>query len=178
MRARSDVLVALILWAGLSLPAAAQQALFVSDLTVRAPVSGFGGLSGIEIDPSGRNVVLLSDRGTLFHGQLLRDDTGRVDRLNVMTAEPLVDARGRTPDRGARDSEGLAQMADGRLFLSFEGQHRVAAYDGAGHSTPLPGYSGFDRLPVNGSLEGLAVDARGWLYTFAEDGDGPTPVFR
>ena len=90
----------------------------------------------------------------------------------------LMARDGRRGPRGARDSEGLAIAPDGRLFISYEGDHRVTRRDGAGE-TILPAAPGWSRLEPNGSLEALAVDAAGTLYTLPEVSQGAAiPVFR
>jgi hypothetical protein len=98
------------------------------------------------------------------------------------SASTLTDANG---NRAARpdlmDSEGIARLPDGQLAISFEGRMRVAIHGTDGrerrHIAPPPG-SG--RLPGNGGYEGLAADARGNLYTLAEQapGNGPIPLYR
>ena len=86
---------------------------------------------------------------------MLRDRTGR----------PLPqDIRG--------DSEGLTIGPDGRIHVSFEGNHRVRAYDAPGAAAEdLPANRAFKRLPQNGSLESLAIDGTGALYTTPETPD-------
>lgn len=137
-----------------------------------------GGLSAIEVTDGGRGIVLLSDRGALFRGTVARGGSGEVTGVALAPAALLMARSGERGQRGQRDSEGLAMDGRGRLFLSFEGDHRVVMLteDGA---VILPAAPGFAAMEANGSLEALAVDAEGRLYTLPEVSEGPEiPVFR
>jgi hypothetical protein len=87
------------------------------------------------------------------------------------------------PLKGFRaDTEGLA-VAQGHTFISFEG-HGMArlmvftALDQPGTDLPRP--PDFATFRQNASLEALAIDANGTLYTLLESprGTGPLPVYR
>lgn len=139
-----------------------------------------GGLSAVEITDDGEGFAALSDRGALIRGRLFRNDSGAVSGLALSSVEMLTARTGERGPRGARDSEGLAIAPDGRLFISYEGDHRVALHREGG-DTILPGAEGFAALAPNASLEGLAVGSDGTLYAFPEDwqaGEGDFPVFR
>ena len=91
-------------------------------------------------------------------------------------------ALGAAPGDLSRDSEGLALAPDGTAYVSFEGDARVerfAALDGPGTVLPVP--REFLGMQDNASLEALAVDAQGTLYTLPERSGAqgrPFPVFR
>ena len=130
---------------------------------------GFGGFSGLELDPDGTGFVALSDRIALVRGRLLRDGRGAVAGVEARPPEPLLDIEG-APLRGLRaDSEGLAIAPDGTTWISFEGlaRVRVEGRDGAPPAL-LPGHPDFERLRGNAALEALAVDAQGRLWTLPE----------
>lgn len=58
---------------------------------------------------------------------------------------------------------------DGRIFISFEGQHRVWTYrDIASEAAWLPRHADFKSMQANSSLEALAIGPDGALYTIPE----------
>ena len=172
------VFIALALvWAGPVLADMAYVGTFVWD---RAEPT-FGGFSGIELDDGGTDLWTLSDRGTLYRGQVVRDDDGRIVAITA-SAAPLTDETGEPLAPDWTDAEGLARAPDGSLFVSFEGEHRVWRYPpGSNRAEGIAGAAAFDRMQPNSSLEALALDASGRLYTLPERSgrhDRPFPVFR
>ena len=144
---------------------------------------GFGGFSGLEFSPDGVNFIALSDRAALVGGHVTRDGTGAVTAISLdQPARPLRDRLGQPLSDPMADSEGLRLAADGTLLISFEQMHRVARYlpDGSLIQT-LPVPLAFAGLVGNRSLETLAVDRDGAIYTVPE-GQGPdfagNPLFR
>jgi len=142
----------------------------------------FGGFSALEMAPDGQSATLLSDRATMVRVRLSRDAQGRIVAVTPVghwrpRSSAAVPLTGRIAD-----SEGLAIGPDGALNISFEGVHRVARYDRPdAPARVLNGPGVFRGLPGNGSLEALAVDARGRLYTLPEDArdaQGRIPVYR
>ncbi|WP_147111793.1 esterase-like activity of phytase family protein [Tateyamaria sp. syn59] len=135
---------------------------FVRSWTLVSDRAEFGGLSAIEMD-NADSAVVLSDRGALF--------TLTLDRS---TRTVLIEAAEQPyPDR---DSEGLARTID-TLFFSYEDPGRIAADDG----TEVPSHPDFATYSRNGSLEALAADADGILYTLPErsgDTARPFPIYR
>ncbi|MDF0601198.1 esterase-like activity of phytase family protein [Psychromarinibacter sp. C21-152] len=141
----------------------------------------FGGFSGLEVDADGTRFTAISDRGGIVQGRLLREG----DSIAGVEAGPVRKLKGPENEALGRfwtDAEGLAQGADGRVFVSFEGKHRVWAYarpDSA--ATDLPQHPHFDRLQLNSSLEALAIGPDGALYTLPERSGRkllPFPVYR
>lgn len=141
----------------------------------------FGGFSGLELSDDGDAMTVLGDRSTLLKARILRDGDrvtgivpGRAQHLKSSTGKPLAGRIG--------DSEGLAVAPDGTLFVSFEGVHRVARYDRAdGRAAVLTRPALFRGMRANKSLEALAIDGKGRLYTLPEggrDAAGQIPVFR
>ncbi len=95
----------------------------------------------------------------------------------------LLKGEGEAPlKEGRGDSEGIAQAPDGTIYVSFEGVARILAYDRIdGPARNLPRPKAFRKMPNNASLEALAVDAKGRLYTLPEgtvETEGPFPVYR
>lgn len=141
-----------------------------------------GGLSAIELSPDGLNVTLLSDRGTFSAGQIQRDAAGQITSVKLA---PFTYLRGKTDaplQKSRSDSEGLAIAADGTVFVSFEGVARVLRYavlGGLAENLPIP--PAFTAMQINSSLESLAIDAAGTLYTMPERSGSetlPFPIYR
>ncbi|EWY38136.1 hypothetical protein N825_14570 [Skermanella stibiiresistens SB22] len=90
--------------------------------------AGFGGLSGIVVDPGGRRFVAVSDRSAVVTGTLDYDDVGDLTGARDITVEPLLDIDGKQAKFNRGDSEGLTRLPDGRWAVSFERWHRVELY--------------------------------------------------
>lgn len=164
---------------------AAPPAEFLQSLVWKLPDPAFGGFSAIKFTDEGRGFVTVSDRGTIWRGHLDRDATDRMLGV-VLTSGPVAlrDSAGVVLDRRRGDSEGLALAPDGSAYISFEGQElaRVAYYptDDA-KAIRLPRPLAFNTFAPNESLETLARDAEGTLYTMPESPVGPVqayPVWR
>ncbi|THD76657.1 esterase-like activity of phytase family protein [Thalassobius vesicularis] len=143
--------------------------------------SRLGGYSGLHLAEDGAEFVIVSDRGRVLRGSLLREG-GHLSGVRAKPILSLRDTRGK-PVRGmANDAEGVAVAPDGTLFVSFEGAHQILAYPvgettGARIETPIF----FATLPSNGGLEALAIDPEGRLITIPERSfrrNRATPVYR
>jgi hypothetical protein len=141
----------------------------------------FGGFSGIEVTPDGRSFFAVSDRGHLARGTFQRSD----GRITSLTLESLVRLRGRARvplSLAESDSEGLALSPDGRLFISFEWTHGLRELiSDLGETGPLIASDAFENLQDNSSLEAVAIDGDGALYTIPERSGlytRPFPVYR
>lgn len=141
-----------------------------------------GGLSAIEVSADGLRFIALSDRGAITEGTFTRDAEGRITEV---TAPPMLRLKGDgdAPLKLSRsDSEGLVWAPDGTIFVSFEGVSRLLSYatiDARAENLPRPGE--FRAMQENSSLEALAMDAQGRLYTLPERSgaeDRPFPVYR
>jgi hypothetical protein len=142
----------------------------------------FGGISSMEMAADGMGFTAMSDRGTLLTGRVERDAAGTIVTVTDAAIATLKGAGGAPLDPDGNDSEGLAVAADGTIFVSFEGPARVLRYDAPEASAvDLPSPREFRAMQRNSSLEALAIDARGWLYTLPERSgrfDTPFPVYR
>jgi hypothetical protein len=174
-------LVALILLvvAGCSEDPVEGPAELVASIVEEYDLGFFGGLSGIDLSADGEGVTLLLDGGLLIEGRIGRDEAGRplgLRRWKLIPIETPADT-----DFGGRgiDTEGLA-VAGTDVFVSLERIHAVWRIGPFGEVVErLPRHPDFDRLHGNGSLEALAVDAGGALYTLPERSDGGSfPVWR
>jgi hypothetical protein len=138
-----------------------------------APDDVFGGLSGLEVLEDGR-VVAITDDGRWFEAQLNLDETGSLIGLSEARIALMRDEDGNPfENKAAGDSEGLAQLPDGRFAVSFEQRPRILIYDlnrdgpfGAAQRGPRLGET--SRLRRNVGLEALAVTREGALLVGAE----------
>lgn len=154
------------------LAAPASAADYIGTFSWQSRADDHGGFSGLELDESGTSFAAISDRAAIVQGRILRVG-GEITGIEAEPIERLRDRHGKPLPQNTRgDSEGLAVGPDGRLYVSFEGNHRVRAYDAPDTAAEdLPANRAFKRLPQNGSLEALASDADGALYTLPETPD-------
>ena len=158
------------------------RATFVSRIVWTMDAPGFGGWSGLDVTDDGRGFVAISDRGRITAGTFRRDGAGRLAGARAGEIHRLGDSARGFFRGDPRDAEGLAVAPDGRVFVAFEAVNRVLAYaDARGReATVLPLHLDFIGLIPNTSLEALAIDASGALYTLPEAvvTGGPFPVYR
>ena len=181
MRARLVLALIAAGLAGCNVSDAPQRARLDSSLTLTLDDPRFGGISGLELRPDGRQFVAVTDRGAFVSGRLTRAG----DALTGVTDLAITDMRSTRPGplpEGAADSEGLAQAPDGRLFVSYEAYQRVWAYaDVTARPRGMPRHPDFATMPGNGALEALAIAPDGALYTLPEHNgrrDWPIPLYR
>jgi hypothetical protein len=155
---------------------------FVGSFDWRMADPRFGGMSSIEMTQDGLAFTAMSDRGTLVTGQVVRDAAGVITGVTDTVILSLKGAGDAPLDSTRNDTEGLAVAADGTIFVALEGPARVLRYDTAdGPATNLPALEAFAVMQHNSSLEALAIDDNGWLYTLPERSgtlDTPFPVYR
>lgn len=165
----------------LTAPSSAQSLQFVSRLIWDEDRPRFGGLSSLEIADDGEQFFITSDKGQDIRGRFVR----RQDRLidvdieyyNILPSVGGADMRGYETD-----AEGIALAPDGSRFVSFEGIHRIFHYKSGWYNVdevPVP--EQFKRFQSNSSLEALALDEHGALFTMPErsgDLNRPFPIWR
>lgn len=122
-------------------------------------------LSGVDTDAGGR-VVLVSDRGFRFDAGL----DSEMSSLIITQSLNLSETGGTPTSLDWIDAEGLAVANDGRIFISFERQHRITEYQ-ATRALSSWAAPDFITLPSNGGMEALALDVSGTLWALPE-----TPV--
>ncbi|MDG2453456.1 MAG: esterase-like activity of phytase family protein [Paracoccaceae bacterium] len=140
--------------------------------------TGFGGFSSLAILDDGQSFLATTDRGYWASGRLQRDGTEIVDVSANLRKMVLADGS----NQFSTDAEGLAISDNGQLFVSFEGQHRVSSFgDQTQTEQAMPVHRDFEGLQKNSSLEALAIDGLGRLYTIPERSGlrtRPFPVYR
>ncbi len=128
----------------------------------------FGGLSGLAIQPSG-HLLTVSDGGAFISIGMeagAPDGSGTLAYMRSSTDALLS-------GKSAGDAEGLELTENGLALVSFERDHRVLAFDLEGCGSAARGINvagisdrpdGLGRkIPENDGLEGLMLDAAGFL---------------
>lgn len=140
----------------------------------------FGGISGIEVLADGNNFLAVSDHGFIFSGSIERA-SGVISGVSA-SIDTLLTTNNKAVRGENRDAEGIAVSTDGSIFVSYEGNHRVATHAADGTTTVLlPRHPNFARLQRNSGLEALAIDQSGSLYALPErsgQSDRPFPLYR
>lgn len=142
---------------------------------------GFGSFSGLELSADGSRFAVVADKGFYATGVLERVD-GEITGVILQDNGPLLDPSGDPVRARNIDAEGLTMTPDGTLWVSFEANHRVWGYTdfnlAAQETSRVPNYA---KLQNNSSLETLASDPEGRLYTIPERSGKltrPFPVYR
>ena len=136
-----------------------------SGLVLTSAFRGFGGLSGLRLDPKGEKFIALSDKGSWFTGRIVyseREMTGLAD----VEASPMIGPDGRPiTARGWFDSESLA--LDGSfVYVGLERVNQVLRFDfskdytrSRGEVVAMP--PAVKKLPFNKGLEALVFVPKG-----------------
>jgi hypothetical protein len=184
MRASSVVALVSAAFLFLGLGGIAQpvfDAKYVGSYTWSMPGEDFGGFSGLEVSDDGLSFLAITDRGSIAQGKFDRVD-GKIAGIGGGVLRRLKNTKGGPLAKYQTDSEGLAVRPDGRVYVSFEGFHRVWTYSNpASEAAWLPQAREFKAMQLNSSLEALAIDRDGALYTLPERSgqmSRPFPVFR
>jgi len=102
----------------------AGQLTFVASYTLSSPDPRFGGLSGVDVLDDG-NLLAVSDAGHFVWIDLGRDGltpmAARVATMRDVSGQPMATL-------GGDSAEGVA-FNDGMALVSFEGNHRILAFD-------------------------------------------------
>lgn len=172
--------IAALALSGCRSPASEGRAEFLGSYEWAEPEDWFGGFSAVEVSPDGSSMLVLSDKARLARATLTRTD-GLISEVELGPDWPLKSSQGKPLAGRIIDSEGLAVAPNGDIHVSFEGVHRVATYSAPdAPARVLTRKAMFRGIGLNKSLEALARDADGRLYTLPEDGRdaaGRIPVF-
>lgn len=160
-------LATFIVAAVLAGPGSAESLQLVSTHTWRSSTDGFGGFSSLEIAADGESFVTTSDKGSMAGGLLVRRH-GRVVDVADQVFEQLLGENRKPQQHFETDAEGLAIARDGSRYISYEGLHLILKYAPDGSVTRVPQPKAFRGFQRNSSLEALAIDADGTLYTMQE----------
>ena len=160
--------------------ACAQSLQLVSSHTWRGAGEGFGGFSSLELDTNGEHFITTSDKGMIAGGVLVRRN-GRIVDVDEPVLEVLRGEGGKTQQHFETDAEGLAIAEDGSRYISYEGLHLILKYAPNGTITRVAQPAAFRKFTRNSSMEALAIDSDGTLFTMPERSgrlDRPFPVWR
>jgi len=134
-----------------------------------------GGYSGLHVTADGQNFIAITDRGDVATGAFERDEnriTGlKNTEISFLLPAPWsknLEENGR-PSAYNSNAEGLAVTSDNRVWVAFEGHHRLRQYDDV--SSPaqaVKNHPDFVDFQSNSGMEALAVDAQDRLYTLPE----------
>ena len=178
---RNSPLLALAFAAFAALPTFAGPAVLLGEFEWSVDREDFGGFSGLEVSNDGTTFTAISDRGAFMTGRLARTGTSLAGVADL-TLSRIKNTDGNALPDDITDPEGLAIRDDGRIFISFEGYHRVWTYrDTASEGAWLPRHPDFVAMQNNSSLEALAIAPDGTLYTLPERSGHkarPFPVYR
>lgn len=147
---------------------------YLGGLELAAKDRRFGGLSGLRWRDG--LLVAISDTGNWVTIEP-RETGGRLTGIGRVTMAPMLGPDGRRlGSKSDADAEALEIDADGRRYVSFEGEHRVWRYDGAAAPAVPSGLApdkAMGGLPDNGGLETMARVGSRWLWLSEElDDDG------
>ena len=156
-------------WFHPGIPPAEQPARFVSSLDFPGEADWVGGISGIDLTPDGKSFFLVTDRGHMARGRLVRA-SGILTEVVIESVREFTDKAGKVREFPHTDAEGIALDSDGQLFVSFEHAQRVLQYDQfESQEAKWPSYTtAWRALESNGGLEAVAVDSDGTIYTLPE----------
>ncbi len=150
-------------------------------LVLTSPSAGFGGWSGLIMEPDGSKLLSISDVGGWLTASVTYQD-GRPTGLKNARLGPLLSVRGRPlQDKREKDAEGVTlldgSIANGTLLVSFERLHRIGRYPIRNGEVQTPtGYLNLHpdarRMSPNQGIEAVAVlqggRLKGSVVAFAE----------
>lgn len=176
------MLAVLGLLAGDVLATGAAPAIYVNSTTWQSRGDRIhGGVSGLVLSDDGTRFVVVSDRGAMTTGELIREN-GTIISVRADSFRPLVDPAGRPLVGDDQDAEGMTRLDDGTILVSFEARGRIGRLDPETATvTELPVPDVFRELQNNSGLEALATDRQNRVLAIPERSgklDRPFPVYR
>lgn len=165
----------------LSTPLSAEKLRFMGSIEFTSESERFGGWSGLHLSDNGKNFTALSDRGSFMTGQIIRD-VDRISEVKIINIIPLRQIDGEYVHGRNSDAEGLAISRSGKVYVSFEGFHRVRWHGYlASRGNHIDPHSDFKKMQNNSGMEALAIDRWGILYTIPERSgelNKPFPIYQ
>jgi hypothetical protein len=154
---------------------------FRGGLVLNSPSTNFGGWSGLELDPGGKQFLAIGDAGAWMTGELVYDGN-RLKGIRSVRQGPILGVGGkRLPNERDRDAEAVrlieGTLSRGAVLVSFEQNHRIGRFEINDKGLQQPSVYAkrppeWSRLIRNRSLEALAVvrggPLKGAIVAFAE----------
>ncbi|MEQ8936387.1 MAG: esterase-like activity of phytase family protein, partial [Amphiplicatus sp.] len=109
-------------------PLKAGSLIYRGGVELTSPDRAFGGFSGIIVSEDGARLTAVSDRGQWLEAALDYDADGRLAGAHDGRMAAITDKDGVVLAGPIADAKSLSLSGDGRLFVSFEREHRVDAY--------------------------------------------------
>jgi hypothetical protein len=127
---------------------------YLGGLVMATKNGEMGAVSSIRMLPDGKHFISIMDTGHWATGEIERDAEGRLSGIKDYTITTMLDA-GSTKSKDHKDN----MDAEG-MVLSFERNHRIAAYPIEGYATSEPvsvekPLTGEVKLRGNGGLEAV-----------------------
>lgn len=160
---------------------------FRGGLVLASDAKGFGGYSGITIDPDGKRFLAVSDEGTWLAADIAYSGVAPTAVTNARVG-PILALRGRSLDKKRDlDAEALSlhsgTLTAGTVLVGFERNHRIGIFPVSGghlsaptHYLKLPADA--RRMKSNKGFEAVAQLAggalKGSVIAFAERYPGDT----
>ncbi len=180
-RVRNLFLLAFVVTATAASALSAPAIKLVSEIEFAGEIAIHGGYSALSLTPDGSGFLALTDKGNFARGRFLREGAAIVG-ITAVEYGQLLSTKGQTLGAGDFDSEGLALGADGRFYVSFESNDRIAiSPDIAAAPSELLRHPDFSRLQNNSAIEALAMSPDGVLMAIPERSgrwERPFPVYR
>lgn len=148
--------------------AAVGELTFKGAVTIPAGKKEVGGLSALWVADEGDRIILLSDLGHVFEGELKWDKKGNLAGVAIDSDWKLKDISGGFPKKRF-DTEALLRQKNGSWLVGIERDHRIWRYgDLKATPTALPNPEGIEKLPRNLGLESLVRLEDGKALAIAE----------
>jgi hypothetical protein len=138
---------------------------FRGGLSLSSSYPGFGGFSGLRLEPDGEHFISISDKADWLRGRIVYQNGAPVGIADAEMA-PMLGPDGRTlAARRWYDTESLARDG-GTLYVGIERSHHIVKFDYGKHGLaargqPLRIPSAIRSLPRNKGIEALAVVPKG-----------------
>ena len=142
---------------------------YLGGLVMATKNGEMGAVSSIRMLPDGKHFISIMDTGHWATGELERDAEGRLSGIKDYSISTMLDT-GSTKSKDHKDNldaEGMV-IDGGRILVSFERNHRIAAY-------PVEGYATLEPLNVEKPLtQGIKLRGNGGLEALMKaPADGP-----
>ena len=153
----------------------------LSQITLNHSSLRFGGLSGIEVLDKGAEFYAVSDKGTIWRGDIERDDKGVIKAISDIDFRYIQTSKGEEVSGQNIDAEGLDSDLNGALYISFESNARVSRFaDWESPAELIPKADGFIDFGFNSGPEALTIGPNEAIWLSPERSGElarPFPIF-